>query len=44
MPARSPLECLAAWLITGPVGHLVAGVADLGALGARLARGRLTRR
>jgi len=27
-PRRRPPERLAAWLLTGPVGHLAAGVAD----------------
>jgi hypothetical protein len=26
--SRSPHEVVAAWVITGPVGHLYAGVAD----------------
>jgi hypothetical protein len=30
----------AAWLLTGPVGHLAGGVADWAALAVRLARAR----
>jgi hypothetical protein len=26
---------LAAWYVTGPLGHLVAGIADLGAMSGR---------
>jgi hypothetical protein len=37
---RPPLEVAAAWVVTGPVGHLYAGVADwLGVLW-RLVRAR----
>jgi hypothetical protein len=36
-PARRRLE---AWLVTGPVGHLVAGLADLVTLLARVAYAR----
>jgi hypothetical protein len=35
---------LAAWLVTGPVGHLLAGLADWAVLLARLALGRARRR
>jgi hypothetical protein len=43
-PRRGPLERLAAWYVTGPLGHLVGGVADWAALLVRYlwarARGR----
>jgi hypothetical protein len=35
------LSRLAAWLVTGPLGHLVAGVADWVALLARWVRSRV---
>jgi hypothetical protein len=38
---RSPGERLAAWLVTGPLGHLYSVVADLSVFGARLVAGRL---
>jgi hypothetical protein len=37
---RSPPETLAAWLVTGPLGHLAGGLLDLGALLARVAWAR----
>jgi hypothetical protein len=37
-------ERFAAWLITGPVGHLVAGVADFAVLFWRLLRARVSDR
>jgi hypothetical protein len=38
--SRSPYEVVAAWVLTGPLGHLYAGVADwLGVL-ARYVRAR----
>jgi hypothetical protein len=37
---RAPQERLAAWLLTGPLGHLVAGAADWCTLLARLAWAR----
>ncbi len=42
---RSPLQVFAAWVLTGPPGHLYAGVADwLGILGRYVrARGRSER-
>jgi hypothetical protein len=42
---RPPHEVLAAWILTGPVGHLCAGLADWGAVLARYmrARGQLER-
>jgi hypothetical protein len=42
---RRPHEVLAAWIVTGPVGHLYAGVADWGGVLVRYvrARGRLER-
>lgn len=46
MRRRRPcLEVLAAWIVTGPVGHLYAGLADwAGVLGRYVrARGRLDR-
>jgi len=40
-PQRPPLrERIAAWVVTGPVGHLVAGVADWAQLLARYAWAR----
>jgi hypothetical protein len=40
-PSRLPLRTrAAAWLVTGPVGHLWAGAADWAALLARYARAR----
>jgi hypothetical protein len=38
---RAPGERLAAWLVTGPVGHLYSVVADLAVFGARLLARRL---
>jgi hypothetical protein len=42
---RRPREVLAAWIVTGPIGHLYAGVADWAAVLVRYvrARGRLER-
>lgn len=42
---RPPPEVLAAWIVTGPIGHLYAGVADWAAVLSRYlrARGRLDR-
>jgi hypothetical protein len=37
---RPPHVALAAWIVTGPLGHLYAGVADWLALLVRWARGR----
>ncbi len=37
---RPPLEVLAAWVVTGPVGHLYAGVADWSGILVRYARAR----
>jgi phosphate/sulfate permease len=37
---RSARETIVAWIVTGPVGHLVAGVADWLALLGRLVRAR----
>jgi hypothetical protein len=34
------VERFAAWVVTGPVGHLAAAVADLAVFSWRLARGR----
>jgi hypothetical protein len=34
----------AAWLLTGPLGHLAGGAADWAALAVRLGRARLRRR
>jgi hypothetical protein len=39
-----PSERFAAWLLTGPVGHLVAGVADFAVLFYRLASRALSSR
>jgi hypothetical protein len=38
---RTGRERLAAWLVTGPVGHLYSAVADLALFAARLAVRRL---
>lgn len=42
---RTRFEVLAAWIVTGPVGHLYAGVADWAGVLIRYvrARGRLDR-
>ena len=40
-PRRGAAERLAAWLVTGPLGHLYSAVADLAVFGARSLRGRL---
>jgi hypothetical protein len=37
---RPPATVLAAWLATGPLGHLVCGALDVGALLARVAWAR----
>jgi hypothetical protein len=37
---RSPVTVAAAWLVTGPIGHLVAGIADWIEVLARYARAR----
>jgi hypothetical protein len=37
---RPPYEVLAAWIVTGPVGHLYAGVADWTGVLVRYARAR----
>ena len=37
---RPPHATLAAWLVTGPVGHLYAGIVDWGLLLVRRARGK----
>ena len=39
-----PIERLAGWLVTGPLGHLWSGVADLVVLWARLGLAHLRRR
>jgi hypothetical protein len=38
---RSPAERLAAWLVTGPLGHLWSTLADVVVLLARWARARV---
>lgn len=38
--SRSPREVLAAWVVTGPVGHLVAGIADWLQMLSRYVRAR----
>jgi hypothetical protein len=38
--SRPPSEVLAAWVVTGPVGHLYAGLLDWAAVLVRLARAR----
>ncbi len=41
MPRRRPwFEVLAAWIVTGPVGHLYAGVADWAGVLVRYVRAR----
>jgi len=37
---RRPPEVLCAWIVTGPVGHLYAGLADWAAILLRYARAR----
>jgi hypothetical protein len=37
---RRPHEVLAAWIVTGPIGHLYAGIADGAGLLVRLVRAR----
>jgi len=39
-PPRQPREVVAAWIVTGPLGHLYAGVVDWLELLVRLARVR----
>jgi hypothetical protein len=41
---RAPRERLAAWLVTGPLGHLYSIVADVIVFAARLAAHRLASR
>jgi hypothetical protein len=41
---RSPAERIAAWLLTGPLGHLLAFLSDAGALWLRWAGGGVRRR
>ncbi|MEX1143022.1 MAG: hypothetical protein WD399_10500 [Thermoleophilaceae bacterium] len=43
-PRRTAGERLAAWLVTGPLGHLWSVVADLSAFAARSAATRVARR
>jgi hypothetical protein len=38
--SRRPREVAAAWLATGPVGHLVAGIADWAEVISRYVRAR----
>jgi hypothetical protein len=38
--SRPPREVVAAWLATGPVGHLVAGIADWAVVLSRYVRAR----
>jgi len=38
--SRSPGEVLAAWIVTGPLGHLYAAIADWAGLLVRLVRAR----
>jgi len=40
LPSRPPREAIAAWVLTGPLGHLYAGVADWAVLLVRLVRAR----
>jgi hypothetical protein len=40
-PRRSPVTAVAAWLVTGPIGHLWAGVADWIGLARAWARARV---
>jgi hypothetical protein len=37
---RNPHVVIAAWIVTGPLGHLYAGVADWAGVLVRLARAR----
>ena len=41
MRPMRPKERLAAWLVTGPAGHLAAGLTDFSVLLARVLRARL---
>jgi hypothetical protein len=43
-PPLTPVRRMEAWIVTGPLGHLAGGLADWGALLARVARARLARR
>jgi hypothetical protein len=43
-PRRGPVERLAAWLATGPLGHLWSVVADVSAFALRSFATRLRRR
>lgn len=43
-PSRGPAERLAAWLVTGPLGHLYSVLADLGVYFTRWLLGRAKRR
>jgi hypothetical protein len=38
--SRSPLEVVAAWVVTGPVGHFYAGILDWVGVLARYVRAR----
>ena len=44
VPRRGPYERLAAWLVTGPLGHLYSVLADLTVYFVRWTLGRLKRR
>jgi hypothetical protein len=44
MRHRAPSEQFAAWLITGPVGHLAAALVDLSAMAWIVGRAKLSRR
>jgi hypothetical protein len=39
-----PADRLLAWLVTGPIGHLIAGLTDCAVLVGRLAWARIRRR
>jgi hypothetical protein len=41
---RSPTTILAAWVVTGPLGHLCSGLADVGGLVRAWARARIRAR
>ena len=41
MPRRSPTEKLAAWVVTGPFGHLYGTLADITTLWSRWAFSRV---
>jgi len=40
-PRRSPLQVVAAWIVTGPLGHLWSGLGDVLALAGARVRARI---